>query len=73
MALIVKIFINNTQIIERHCVRVQGEPHEWCEYEADDGRRIRHHYDHGAEALAKKLLNRIIPWAKPSAAAPPSR
>lgn len=72
MALIVKIFINKEEILERHCVRIQGAPHEWCTYRTDDGRVILHHYDHGAEELARKLLDGSIPWTKTSAAAPPS-
>lgn len=68
MAMIVKIFINETQIVERHCVRIQGGPHEWCTYMTDDGRIIRHHYDRGAEALTRKLLMVAVPVA-----APPSR
>jgi hypothetical protein len=56
MALIVKLYINKTPIGERSIVRIEGQPGEWCAYETDDGRIIFHHYNEGAEALARKLL-----------------
>lgn len=57
MALIVRIYINERLIVERHAVRIKGQPGEMCTYRTDDGRVIRHHYDKGAEPLARRLLN----------------
>jgi hypothetical protein len=56
MALIVRIYINQTCIIDTSAVRIKGQPHEMCTYLALDGRIIKHHYDRGAVALAIKLL-----------------
>lgn len=60
MALIVKLFINETQIAQYEAVRKQGIPGELCDYQiAKDGNNgvwISHHYDDGAEALAVKVL-----------------
>jgi hypothetical protein len=69
MALIVRIYINERCIIVRSCVRKKGKPGQMCEYETDDGRRIRHHYDDGAEELARKLLRTTafpLAYAQPS-------
>lgn len=59
MALIVKVFVNDREIIETHAVRVEGQPHEWCTYRLPDGRLIRHHYDKGAVPLAVMMLEAL--------------
>ena len=56
MALIVKIYINETCIIDVHVCRVEGTPPGICTYEMAGGETIRHRYSDGAEALAIKLL-----------------
>ena len=56
MALIVKIFVNDREIIETHAVRVKGQPHELCTYRLSDGTLIKHHYDKGAVSLAVIML-----------------
>jgi hypothetical protein len=56
MVLIVRVYINEREIIETHAVRVSGMPHELCTYENENGEVIEHHYDKGAEALAIELL-----------------
>jgi hypothetical protein len=69
MAMIVRIYINEHCILVRSCVRKKGKPGQMCEYETDDGRRIRHHYNDGAEELARKLLRTTD---RPRVAAQPS-
>jgi len=59
MALIVKIFVNERQIIETHAVRVKGQPHELCTYSLPDGTLIKHHYDKGAVPLAVMMLKAL--------------
>ena len=71
MALIVKLYINERLIGERHLVRIDGKPGEPCTYETDDGRIIRHHYNEGAEKLARKLL--AVSTLPLPVAVPPSR
>jgi hypothetical protein len=55
----VLVKINEHIIIARSASRVKGEPGEMCTYQVDDGRVIRHHYDHGAARLAQKLLEGV--------------
>ena len=59
MALIVKIFVNEREIIETHAVRVKGQPHELCTYRLPDGALITHHYDKGAVPLAVMMLEAL--------------
>ena len=59
MALIVKIFVNEHQILETHVVRIKGQPHKPCIYQCPDGSVIRHHYDDGAAKLAIKMLKKV--------------
>ena len=60
MSLTVAVFINGHPILARTCrnVRRVGDTDE-CEYKVDDGRRILHHQDDGATALAIKLLEGV--------------
>ena len=55
----VVVYINERPILARSARRVAGGPGTDCEYHVDDGSTIQHHYDAGAVALAKKLLNTI--------------
>lgn len=59
MALIVKIYVNEREIIETHAVRVKGQPHELCTYRLPDGTLIQHHYDNGAVPLAIRMLEAL--------------
>ncbi len=56
MALIVKVFINEREIIDLRAVRIAGNPGELCMYRDGYGNAIHHHYDDGAAALAIRLL-----------------
>ncbi len=59
MALIVRVYINNTPIIEKHATRIKGKPGELCMYRTDTGKLIMHHYDDGGAELAVKLLREL--------------
>lgn len=59
MALIVKLFVNEREIASYSAVRRIGSPDVPalpCRYELQDGARLDHYYDDGAEALAVKVL-----------------
>jgi len=56
MALIVKVYMNETEILTVHAQRIMGQPHEMCTYKTDTGDIIDHHYDDGACRLAARLL-----------------
>jgi hypothetical protein len=59
MALIVKIFVNQHEIIDTHVVRTSGTPPGYCYYTCPDGVVIKHKYSDGAAKLAIKMLKRI--------------
>ena len=59
MALIVKVFINQQEIILTYAQRIHGKPSEMCTYMTDKGAKIKHHYDDGAAKLAIKLLKKV--------------
>ena len=59
MALIVKVYINETVIIDIDAVRIKGTPPGICTYELPGGKTLKHRYSDGAEALAIKLLERV--------------
>lgn len=56
----VTIFINETPIITRGA-RNTGKKNKAGEtiYQCDDGRKIKHKYEDGAVALAKKMLDGV--------------
>lgn len=56
MALIVKVLINDREIIDTHAVRIKGKPGELCTYRTNAGEIVHHHYNDGAEELAIRLL-----------------
>lgn len=60
VALIVEVKINQSTIIRTVACRIRGNHGEPCVYEVDGGGTIKHHYDDGAEALAIKLLKRLM-------------
>jgi hypothetical protein len=41
MALIVKVFVNEREIINTHAVRIKGQPHELCTYRTKGGGRAQ--------------------------------
>lgn len=59
MALIVKVYINNTPLIVKSAVRIKGTPGQLCMYKTDTGKLLMHHYDDGAAELAVKLLREL--------------
>ena len=60
MALIVKIFVNEKQILDCHAVRFHGQPGQHCIYRTGGKTIINHHYDSGAVRLAIKILQKYI-------------
>lgn len=60
--LTVTIDVCGDPIKKIHALRIKGEAHENCVYQLYDEnmipfRKVNHHYDHGAEALAIIMLN----------------
>lgn len=56
MALIVRVYINETLIIETDAQRIFGGVGKPCVYRTDTNHLISHHYDDGGAKLAIKLL-----------------
>lgn len=59
MALIVKVYVNDREIIDTHVVRIKGQPHELCTYKNECGDIFTHHYDDGAPALVIKMMEHL--------------
>ena len=69
MALIVKIFVNQTEIIDTHVVRIKGKPGELCTYRTGSGHKFQHHYNDGAAKLAitmREIYDKENPFVLPT-------
>lgn len=60
--LIVKVYINNREIIMGYAVRRKGneDPKSINTYELNDGTMVKHRYGDGAAKLAQKIIKRMI-------------
>lgn len=56
MALIVKIYVNETLIVDEHVRRIKGQPGELCTYETGEGEILHHYYDDGCEPLVIQMM-----------------
>lgn len=54
----VVIYVNGHPVTARSAIRIKGEK-GICEYFVDDGSIIKHDFNDGAVALAKKLLDTV--------------
>ena len=55
----IAIHSNNKLIVERSAVRIKGENGKMCEYDVNDGNKIKHHHNEGVVKLAIKMLEGI--------------